>query len=128
MIYLLENLDYPRNIKAGRTNDLARRVSEHNRYSSSIGQWAVLWVRYNPPEQDKEDERLLLQALKPWKAWKKRELFELTSTKAVRIASDLFRHPPAPAPAVWARYGSGRRQGSLSLLSTSESVMPRDAR
>ncbi len=86
MIYILDNSDMPNVLKVGRTGDkrLSKRIQEHNSGSNVIGTWRCIWRR--SVDDDKATERELLDALKRYKTYGKREQFKCSPERAKAIA------------------------------------------
>lgn len=76
-------------MKVGRTNDLDRRLAQHNRASNSIGVWS--YHDHWPVRDARAAEGAALSSLRNHRVGKKRELFALKPHKArpkVRRAID----------------------------------------
>ena len=76
-------------MKVGRTNDLDRRLAQHNRASNSIGVWS--YHDHWPVRDARAAEGAALSSLRKYRVGKKRELFALRPSRArprVRRAID----------------------------------------
>ena len=72
-LYVLTNTAHGGFVKVGRTNDLERRLREHNNVSASVGIWEIA---YSVVVFDAiADERDFLDALESYRVEGKRELF-----------------------------------------------------
>lgn len=84
-IYILSNSIAERKIKVGRTNNLERRLREHNSASVVIGRWEIFWSLEVPDTA--KAESLALSALKRWSVKGRREQFECDAQTAVAEVS-----------------------------------------
>lgn len=87
-VYILSNSLSSDFIKAGRSRDLKRRISEHNGTSNSIGEWELAWS--HPVAHAIDAENKLLAALAQYKVKGKREQFNITAEDAIKIANGFF--------------------------------------
>ena len=105
LVYILSNSIAERTIKVGRTNDLKRRLKEHNGTSAVIGHWEAHWFLEVPDTV--KAENLALNALKRWSVKGRREQFNCDPKKAVEEVS--------VALAEWSEWGkqeAARRKAS----------------
>ena len=79
-IYILTNSIDIKAVKVGRTNDLRRRLKEHNNASNVVGVWSIHWSIEVPDM--KRAESLALKSLSRWKVPERREQFRCSPTKA----------------------------------------------
>lgn len=87
-VYILSNSLALGFVKAGRSNNVERRIAEHNAASNSVGEWELFWSF--PVDNAVDAERQLLAALSPFKIRGKREQFGITAEDAVEIANRFF--------------------------------------
>ena len=73
-VYIIVNSRARERVKVGRTNDLRRRLAQHNRASNSIGRWS--YHAHWEVTDDRAAERDALAALSHRRIPGKRELFE----------------------------------------------------
>jgi T5orf172 domain len=85
IIYILTNSSEANTIKVGRTNNLPRRIKEHNSPSNVIGKWEEHWSIEVP--DTKRAEAIALKSLSKWKVPERREQFRLKPKMAVEKIS-----------------------------------------
>tara|TARA_R110002096_G_C14532505_1_gene717833 strand:- start:536 stop:1333 length:798 start_codon:yes stop_codon:yes gene_type:complete len=106
-IYILVNSADVNAVKVGRTNNLRRRLKEHNSASNVIGNWKVYWKIEVPDTQ--RAEALALASLSAWKTHGRREQFQCGAKKAKEAISI--------ALAEWSQWGQeekARREENLA--------------
>lgn len=79
-IYILTNTADKNAIKVGKTNNLKRRLAEHNNASNTIGTWKMHWSLEVP--DTKSAERLALGSLRRWRVEGRREQFKCSPQTA----------------------------------------------
>ncbi|GGH51252.1 GIY-YIG nuclease family protein [Frigidibacter albus] len=106
-IYIITNSADPSVVKVGRTNDLRRRVNQHNGASNVLGVWTLSWSMEVPDSQ--RAESLALASLSRWKVPGKREQFRCGRKKAeeeISVALAEWSH--------WGRKEKSRRKEKAS--------------
>lgn len=83
-VYIITNSADSSVVKVGRTNNLKRRLKEHNSYSSVVGQWGYVWKLKVPDMEGAE--RRLHKVLLRWKAPGRREQFKMSIKAAIEAA------------------------------------------
>ncbi len=89
-IYMLTNPAAPGVIKLGRTNDLKRRVADHNRGSNVIGRWEVAASVPVPKKMVIEAETKVLRAFRRQRVEGKREQFKIAAGGMSKAKSKFF--------------------------------------
>lgn len=84
-VYVLTNSAAPGVVKVGRTNNLQRRVNQHNSQSSTVGRWKLYWSLEVPDDQKAED--MALKALRALEVSGRKEQFKIDADQAVRKVS-----------------------------------------
>ena len=81
-VYIIVNDRAHDRVKVGRTNDLARRLAQHNRASNSVGRWS--YHEHWEVSDARAAESAALAALRPHRVGSKRELFSMRPAPAAR--------------------------------------------
>lgn len=105
-------------MKVGRTNDLDRRLAQHNRASNSIGVWS--YHDHWPVRDARAAEGAALSSLVRHRVGAKRELFAMKPTKARRLVRR------AIGPWIEGRRGDTRRtalRGALLRIALAAAIL-----
>lgn len=86
-VYIARNDIEPDCVMVGRTINLERRLKEHNNASSTVGTWSYVW--HEKVDDCKQDEQLLLRAMRRRSVNGRREQFRIGVEEALQIADGL---------------------------------------